>query len=234
MNYNQTFVADTSAARTDLPANVKTTSVLRRIPLHGPLRYIQSPGLEGDVCAFELSSTCSPILVEAVSGRMQTLLPDDVFLGTPGNRESNIVLVGRVPAGGLAPGQTYSVISESGIVGELITGTPLANRFLGHATYLGTLIDDGGRPLALRQFAVKSADRFVDHGAALSLIVGTGPEVGKTTAGLAMLRTFLAKGHSTVVVLKATGTSSFAEIANYKDYGAVHVFDCVEIGRAHV
>src|SRR5262249_45375871 len=157
-------------------------------------------------------------LVEAVSGRMQTLLPGDVFLGTPGHRESNIVLVGGVPEGGLTPGQTYWVISESGVVGELINGTPLAKRFLGQATYLGTVIDGAGRPLALRQFAVPAAATFVDHGAPLSLIVGTGPEVGKTTAGLGILRTFLAKGHATVVVLKATGTSSFAEIANYKDY----------------
>ena len=72
--------------------------------------------------------------------------------------------------------------------------------------------------------------RFKDHGATLSLIVGTGPEVGKTTAGIGMLRTFLAKGYATVIVLKATGTSSFAEIANYLDYGAAHVFDCVDFG----
>jgi hypothetical protein len=220
---------DTITAR-QVSAKVKTTSVLRRVPLQGRLRYVEMPGLEGNVCAFQLASTSAPILIEAVSGRMQTLVPGDVFLGTPGNRESNIVLVGGVPEGGLTPEKSYWVISESGIVGELVTGTQLANRFLGSAIYLGTVVDDGGRPLALRQFAVPTATPFVDHGAELSLIVGTGPEVGKTTAGLALLRTFLAQGHATVVVLKATGTSSFAEIANYQDYGAAHVFDCVDFG----
>jgi hypothetical protein len=226
----QAGLGDTIAADR-LPANVKATSVLRRLPLQGPLRCVEIPGVEGNACAFRLASTSAPILVEAVSGRMQTLVPGDVFLGTPGNRESNIVLVGGVPEGGLTPAKTYWVISESGVVGELTTGTRLAKRFLGEAMYLGTIVDDGGRPFSLRQFAVPAAATFLDHGAALSLIVGTGPEVGKTTAGLGLLRTFLAQGHATVVVLKATGTSSFAEIANYQDYGAAHVFDCVDFGR---
>jgi hypothetical protein len=213
-----------------LPPRVKITSVLRRAALPRPLHYVNAPGLEGHVCAFQLPSTSAPILVEAVSGRMQTLVPGDVFLGTPGHRESNIVLVGGVPEGGLTPGQTYSVISESGVVGQLITGTQLAKRFLSEATYLGIIIDDDRQPLALRQFAEPAVSAFVDHGATLALIVGTGPEVGKTTAGLGLLRTYLAKGHASVLVLKATGTSSFAEIANYQDYGAAHVFDCVDFG----
>ena len=40
----------------------------------------------------------------------------------------------------------------------------------------------------------------------------------------------MTKGHATVIVLKATGTSSFAEIANYRDYGAAQAFDCVDFG----
>lgn len=213
-----------------LLANVKTTSVLRRIPLRAALPYVKAPGLEGHVCAFQLASKSPPVLVEAVTGRLQTLLPGDVFLATPGHRESNIVLVGGIPKGGLVPGKTYWLLSESGVVGELMTGTPLASRFLSQVTYLGAVTDDGGRTLALRQFAVPTVNRFKDHGATVSLIVGTGPEVGKTTAGLSVLRTFLAKGHATVIVLKATGTSSVAEISNYQDYGAAQVFDCVDFG----
>ena len=140
------------------------------------------------------------------------------------------MLVGGVPNGGLVPGRKYWVLSESGVVGELITNTPLAKRFLGQVTYLGTVVDDSGKKFTLRQFAVPAVTRFKDHGAPLSLIVGTGPEVGKTTAGLAVLRTFMTKGHATVIVLKATGTSSVAEIANYQDYGAAQVFDCVDLG----
>lgn len=211
-------------------ANVKTTSALRRVPLQGPLHYVKAPALEGHVCAFQLASTSSPILLETVSGRMQAVVAGDVFLGTAGNRESNIVLVGNVPKGGLLPGQKYWVISESGVVGELMTRTPLAKRFVGEVTYLGAVADDNGRTLTLQQFAEPPVAGFKDQGAPLSLIVGTGPEVGKTTAGLAVLRTFMAKGHATVIVLKATGTSSFAEIANYRDYGAAQAFDCVDFG----
>jgi hypothetical protein len=213
-----------------LPPNVKTTSVLRRVRLPSELYYVEVPGLEGHVCAFQLAPTSSPIFVEAVSGRVQTLVPGDVFLGTPGHRESNIVLVGGIPKGGLIPGNPYSVISDSGVVGELITETPLAKKFVGDVKYLGAVAGHGGRTLTLRHFAVPVADRPKDYRATLCLIVGTGPEVGKTTAGLALLRTFLAKARATVVVLKATGTSSYAEVANYLDHGAAQAFDCVDFG----
>jgi hypothetical protein len=213
-----------------LPPNVKTTSVLRRVRLPPELHYVIAPGLEGHVCAFQLDATSSTIFVEAVSGRVQTLLPGEVFLGTPGHRESNIVLVGGIPKGGLIPGNPYSVISDSGVVGELIDETPLAKNFVARVKYLGTMAGPGGRTLMLRHFAVPVADRPKDHGATLCLIVGTGPEVGKTTAGLGLLRTFLTKERATVVVLKATGTSSYAEVANYLDHGAAQVFDCVDFG----
>jgi hypothetical protein len=194
------------------------------------LYYIEVPGLEGHVCAFQLAKRSSRIFVEAVSGRVQTLVPGDVFLATPGHRESNIVLVGGIPKGGLIPGNPYSVISDSGVVGELITETSLAKKFVAEVKYLGTVVGHDGRTLTLRRFAVPVADHPRDRGATLCLVVGTGPEVGKTTAGLAVLRTFLAKGCASVTVLKATGTSSFAEIANYLDHGAAQAFDCVDFG----
>lgn len=219
-----------SNSRETLPANVKITSALRRVSLSGPLRYVKTPAVEGDVCAFRLAANSPPVLAETVTGRMQTLVPGDVFLGTPGSRESNIVLVGGVPKGGLIPGKAYWLISESGVVGELVTRTRLANRFIGEVAYLGRVTDAAGQMLTLQSCAMPAVARFKDHGSPLTLIVGTGPEVGKTTAGLGLLRTFLAKGHATVVVLKATGTSSFAEIANYRDFGATEVFDCVDFG----
>jgi hypothetical protein len=209
---------------------VKITSALRRVALEAPLYRVEAPAVEGDVCAFQLAATSQPVLAETVTGRMQTLVPGDVFLGTPGSRESNIVLVGGVPKNGLTPGAAYWLISESGVVGELITRTRLANRFIGEVIYLGKVADAGGETLTMQDCAMPAVAHFKDHGAPLTLIVGTGPEVGKTTAGLGLLRTFLAKGHATVVVLKATGTSSFAEVANYRDYGATEVFDCVDFG----
>jgi len=172
----------------------------------------------------------SPIFVEAVSGRVQTLVPGDFFLATPGHRESNIVLVGGVPKGGLIPENAYWMISDSGVVGELITRTQLAKRFLGEVRYLGTVIDREGRPLTLRRFAVPVNGDVKDRGATLCLVIGTGPEVGKTTAGIGLVRTLLAKAYARVIVLKATGTSSLAEIANYMDHGAAHAFDCVDFG----
>jgi hypothetical protein len=209
---------------------VKRTSALRRIPLPGKLRYVRTHGFEGDVCAFELArSQSSPIMVEDTFGRAMSLLPGDVFLGTPGHRESNRILVGGVPKRGLAPGGLYWVLSDCGIVGELTSATGRARSFLARAKYLGTIAGEDGQAMTMKQFATPAPRRVSDHGAKIAVIVGTSAEVGKTTAGLTLLRGLLKKGFQTAV-LKATGTSAIAEIASYQDYGADCVFDCVDFG----
>jgi hypothetical protein len=211
-----------------LAVDIKRTSVLRRLPPLGTLRYREVPATEGSVCAFELAADGSPIVVEAGSGRAMALVPRDVFLATPGHRESTRWVVGGIPRRGLIPRKYYWILSESGVVGDLIAGTPLTKSHLGRAKYLGAVCGDNDQILNIRQFAVHSVRAF-DYGAAVYLFVGTSAEVGKSTAGIMVLRALLDKGHS-VVALKATGTSSLNEIVKYRDYGAAEVFDCVDFG----
>src|SRR5262249_19494682 len=87
-----------------LPPDVKWTSVLRRIPVFEPVQYLVARGLEGDVCAFMLHPDAKPITLETRSGRVMTVAPRDLFLATPGYRESTRWVVGAVPEGGLIPG----------------------------------------------------------------------------------------------------------------------------------
>ena len=193
-------------------------------------RLVAAPGLEGGVCAFKLAPQGSPIIVEAVSGRSMTLAPGDVFLATPGHRESTRWVVGGIPRRGLVVGRNYWVLAESGVIGDLVGGTPSTKTHLGQAKYLGAVSDDDGKVINIREFAVPPADGLADRGAPVFLILGTSAEVGKTTAGLSVLRALLQKGHRTVIALKATGTSGITEIVAYQDYGAAQVFDCVDFG----
>ena len=62
------------------------------------------------------------------------------------------------------------------------------------------------------------------------MILGTSSEVGKTTAGAAVVRALRTQGHSAIVALKATGTPSIGEIALYLDFGATQAFDSVDFG----
>ncbi|MEH2552083.1 hypothetical protein V1283_008728 [Bradyrhizobium sp. AZCC 2262] len=178
---------------------------------------------------FELTEQAAPIILESVSGRAMTLVPGDLFLGTPGHRESTRWVVGRVPPGGLRPGASYWVLADSGVVGELIGDSPLAKAHLAQVTYRGAILNNEGEILDLGRFALVG-DGKADHGAPIFLIVGTSAEVGKTTAGTAVLRTLLGKGHVAVTALKATGTSSLTEILRYRDFGAARTFDCVDFG----
>jgi hypothetical protein len=213
-----------------LPATYKRLSALRRVGELGRARWRAVPGLEGYVGVFQFPLDATPILVEAVSGRSMTVVPGDVFLATPGYRESVRWTVGGVPEGGLVPGENYWVLAESGVMGDLASHSPLALSHLGRAKYLGAVIDPDGYPLRLKDFTMRAAPAATDVGAPVYLVLGTSVEVGKTTAGLTLLRTLRNKGHERVVVLKATGTTSVTEAAIYRDFGAAEVFDCLDFG----
>jgi len=212
-----------------LAPGIKRTSVLRRVPPHDPHEYLPTRGLEGDVCAFKVAAQASAFIVEAPCGRIMTLVPGDVFLASPGDRESTRWVVGSVPDGGLIPGGEYWVLAQSGVVGALIGDSPRAKAHLGRVVYLGTIADRNGKKLRLRQFAIARAPAL-DRGAALFLVLGTSAEVGKTTAAIAILRALRQRGHKSLIALKATGTSSLTELLTYRDFGATTVFDCVDFG----
>jgi hypothetical protein len=213
-----------------VPADVKRTSVLRRVPPLHEIRLRPEPAGEGDVCAFELPPDSVPITVESPTGRMMAIVPGDVFLAAPGWLQTRRMAVGGIPAGGLVPGDHYWVLSYSGVVGELVScHSAWQLGHLGRVRYLGAVCGDGGAPLNIRQFAVKSTGG-TDRNAPVYLMLGTSSEVGKTTAGVAVLRALRKQGHTTVVALKATGLAAIGEIAQYQDFGASHAFDCIDFG----
>ncbi len=160
-----------------------------------------------------------------------TIAPGDVFLGTPGHRESTRWVVGSVPEGGLLPGNEYWVLADCGAVGAFIGDSPREKGHLGRVTFLGIAQDAAGAGLNIRQFAVGGQPGgAVDQGAPVFLVVGTSSEVGKTTAAVNILRALRKSGRQLVVALKATGTSSLTELHSYQDFGAAPCFDCVDFG----
>jgi hypothetical protein len=212
-----------------LPADIKRTSALRRVPPLEGLQFRSECGNEGDVCAFELARDAFSITVESPTGRMMAIAPGETFLATPGYRESTRWVDGSIPAGGLVPGGDYWVLADSGVVGELNGYSPSEKGQLARVRYLGAVCGDRGETLNIRQFAVtRSAE--ADSSTPMYLLLGTSGDVGKTTAGVAVLLALRRRGHARVIALKATGTSSFGEVATYLDFGAAQAFDCVDFG----
>ncbi|HEX8168721.1 MAG TPA: hypothetical protein VF601_23415 [Beijerinckiaceae bacterium] len=213
-----------------LDVGFKLTSALRRIGPVGAPTYIDASGREGDVCAFRLAHDGAPFVVEAVSCRSMIVAPGDVFLATPGWRESTRWVVGEIPDGGLVPGRPYWVLAPSGVVGDLVSSSPLDKNHLAQVAFLGVVTGADGGILNIGQFALAAEEAAPDRGAPVFAILGTSAEVGKTTAGTTILRSLRQKGRRAVVVLKATGTSSLGELAAYRDFGALEAYDCVDFG----
>jgi hypothetical protein len=213
-----------------LPSDTKRTSVLRRLPPLDSAYCVAVAGLEGDVCAFELPAEASPIVVEDVSGRSLMLAPGDVFLATPGHRESTRWVVGGIPTEGLVPGKSYWVLAQAGIIGDFVGDSPGTKSHLGEVRYLGAVRMRGDQNLNIRDFVVGPESGEADKAALLYVVLGTSAEVGKTTAGIGIIRSLLQSGHRNIVTLKATGTSSVSELLAYRDFGAAHAFDCVDFG----
>lgn len=202
--------------------------MLRRIVEPSTWSLDEAPGEEGMACAFRLDPAGRPITLEAPSGRPMSVAPGDCFLGTPGHRESTRWTVGGVPEGGLLPGGEYTVLAESGLVGELAGGSDLARTHLQGVRYLGRVRDAAGATPTVA--AAAAAAPGGDAGAPVYLVLGTSAEVGKTTAGLAVLRALRDGGRERIVALKATGTPSLTELWTYRDFGAAAAFDAVDAG----
>jgi hypothetical protein len=212
-----------------LPADIKRVSALRRVSLPELIRFRSEHSNEGDVCAFELPLNASPIALEAPSGRTMAIAPGETFLATPGYRESTRWVDGSIPSGGLVPGNDYCILADCGVVGELVGFSPAESQRLAFVRYLGVVYDDRDETLNIRQFAVtRAAEPARD--VLIYLMLGSSGDVGKTTAGITILRTLRMKGHAAVTVLKATGTSSVEELTAYQDFGATQSFDCVDFG----
>ena len=217
----------------NLPADVKRTSALRRVPPLERIRFRSKYGNEGDVCVFELPGEAFPITVESPTGRITAIAPGDIFLATPGHRpghrKSTRWVSGVIPGGGLIPGSDYWVLADCGVVGELVDDPPSELSQFGRVRYLGAVCGGRGETLNIRQYALAGSAKF-DCNMLVYLLLGTSGDIGKTTAGIAVVRALRIKGHTTVIALKATGTSSIAEIAIYEDFGAAHAFDCIDFG----
>ncbi len=208
---------------------MKRGSALRRVPASHPMQLVESSGGEGDLCVFERPRDAGAITIEAVTGRAMQIAPGDRFLGTAGYRESTRWVVGTLPEGGLIPGNDYWVLADCGVVGALVGDSPRQKAHLGQVRFLGTMRDMDGATLNIRQFALRS-ESPVDHGAPAFLVLGTSSEVGKTTAAIGVLQALRRSGRTSVVALKATGTSSVTELHSYQDFGAEPCLDCVDFG----
>jgi len=114
-----------------------------------------------------------PVTVEATSGRSMAIVPDDIFLATPGYRESVRWTVGGVPEGGLVPGKDYWILAESGVVGELVEASSETKSYVSKAKYLGAVVGATGQPGIPTTFPSGRPDAAAIFGQALDVCLSS-------------------------------------------------------------
>jgi hypothetical protein len=154
------------------------------------------------------------------------------FVGVLGNRLSCTNVSGRVPGRVLTIGSPLSVLSKSGIVGELDYVPPYLGMKVPEVCFAGVLCRADGKPMTCGDFPKFSKSRLRSTEFRAQIVVcGSSAESGKTTLVSGLIRNASRQGRR-VGALKLCGTGRIADIAKYREAGAHFVGDFVDVGEA--
>jgi len=200
-----------------------------RVDLYTPAARLAEPestvGVErlrprfGDLAAVRLLGRG---LLEDREGRVVEVEAGTVVVGAFGRKMSTRDYVGVVPE---EPLEELHILTFGGVIGLCIDRSHLLREPV-KAVYLGTVVE-GDEPLNTADLASVKPSRKVEFNGPVVMVVGTGPETGKTTAAASIIR---ALSHLKVAGLKATGVAAMRDLKAMSEAGASPVYDFVDAG----
>ncbi len=177
----------------------------------------------GDYVVCEVSGRPGPLYqIERPSGRMCQVFDGDLVVGAFGVRAATLESVGSWQD--IGEDGALHALTGAGLFGKATSVSPLLPplmdlRYTGHATRDGKLTMKGFcPPLSLRPFKIP-----------VVLLIGTSMSAGKTTSGRVIVHELTQLGLK-VAAAKLTGAVRFRDMLSWKDAGADHVFDFVDVG----
>lgn len=202
-------------------ASVTRGSDIRKVPFEvGPLP--RSEWATGDFVVGEVQGT--PYYpTELDSGRMILTMDGDLLIGSLGKREATLEGVGDWEEIG-ADGHMH-VLTGAGLLGKATSISPLLPEWP-VLQYRGHLFRDAGK-LNMMDFSVRPEPRGLD--VPIVLIVGTSMSAGKTTTGRTVINELCRLGYR-LGGAKLSGASRYRDILSFRDAGAVHISDFVDVG----
>lgn len=165
-------------------------------------------------------------ILDFTSGRLGWLWQWDKIPAVLGYRKATTEFAGFIP-GKIEAGDELYLLCESGIVGAISGvfeswGRPMKVKVL------GSILDDYGKPMNLKQFKLKS-NKKIHKDCPIIIFLGTRMDCGKTTMACKIGNALSALGKK-VAALKVTGVAFTQDLMKLKDAGVSPVFDFVDMG----
>ena len=213
-------------SRTIIPMLSAPSETAMRIPYalrHVPRNRFASllPVLEsphsGDIALAKLEKIGKNTRLELAEGRAAHLHEGDTLAVVFGNRYATEQFEGYARA----DGDACDLLSMAGVCG-LVKSKHAEVSQPSKLRLLGTLADTEGRPLHLRDYALKPVE--IARLPRIAVVCGSSMDAGKTHTAMSLIVGLRANGQR-VAGIKLTGTASGRDTWNLLDAGAVRALD---------
>jgi hypothetical protein len=160
---------------------------------------------------------------ETKTGRMADMVRGDLLVGALGQRAATLEGVGDWRA--IGDDLEMEALTNAGLLGRA-TSTSMLLPDLMRLEYRGHVMRDGAR-LGMNDFIWAAKPAPLNMPAII--LMGTSMSAGKTTSGQVIIRALSYLGMN-VTAAKLTGAARYRDILTFRDAGARHVFDFVDVG----
>lgn len=177
----------------------------------------------GDYVMCEVCGRPGPLYqIERPSGRVCQIFDGDLVVGAFGTRAATLEGVGDWRE--IGDDGALHALTGAGLFGKASSVSPLLPPLM-QLEYRGHLVRD--EKLTMRGFCDPVDPVPLD--VPVILLIGTSMSSGKTTSGRAIVHELAQMGLK-VAAAKLTGAARFRDMLSWKDAGAAHVFDFVDVG----
>ncbi len=163
--------------------------------------------------------------VELDTGRMCAVMPGDEIIGVFGRREATLEAVGSWTE--IGDDGKFHAMTSAGLFGKVTSVAPYLAGLVS-LDYLGHVMR-AGQKLCMNDFveAVPEASLEIP----VIMLIGTSMSSGKTTTGRIIIHELKEMGLK-VAAGKFTGAARYRDILNFRDAGADHILDFMDVGLA--
>ena len=177
----------------------------------------------GDYVLCEVRGQPGPLYqIERPSGRMCQVFEGDLIVGAFGVRAATLEGVGSWKD--IGNDGALHALTGAGLLGLATSVSPLLPSLM-ELQYQGHLTR--GAKLTMKSFCPRVEVQPFDM--PVVLLIGTSMSAGKTTSGRVIVHELAQMGVK-VVAAKLTGAARYRDMLTWRDAGAEHVFDFVDVG----